>query len=1194
MPIKNTDIVLFQSQDNTDNDNGGGRRINEPVADGAVNNLFPDISRVDTVAGDVALRKVFPVVNTDDRDVYYGAHAMIRKPPSDPRVNALLFYSDSAVDTRSEVQQKIESYLVPSYEAPFYLFGTNVEGAKAATFLQRVEEQPPTVGEVYLLKEGSKEQYVRLADVNSTVIKLFYNGQDYTRRRVIVTLEQSLQTTFNGSTFVPEGKQLDGTSTFATQVADAAKFYGTKAIDQDLAEGDTLIEVDNIFQQLVPSSKQQIPIINSSAVGRSTLVVYDKNAPSTYRTNTYLNLSSGESASIGLPIVPGSVEWDNTVDNNGLLIKDGTVVGTINYTDGAITVSTSRLNGTFYYKQGKLLETYTQFSEGVYVTLENQGLVFIKNVAPVPDPQSTYVDYRANGKWYRIRGNVDGSMGNADDGLGAGAIIDNGDGTATITVTLGALPEIESTVIFAWGSSDIVDDANARLEENPVWWELQLDPFINPDDFSIQVGYWGASSTINAVTNTNSTTVDGITFVNTSVNSREIYILNTTTGLLRIYAQPGKNMEGRVMSDVPGNLYYGCNATYTYGIPEDLEDEKVLEVNPSYTNDTPGVFVLSTSPDVIKSSVDLVITVKQSTRGIVTNPWNTSESIPVTADQDGILRDSEGDAWGQVGNDGTVTIEVPSVTGNFMEERNAQLGGRYYVKVQGTRLKYEVLDIGQLEYYATTNRTYPSAKTDFYIRNTNLVCKVVTPQYIVNDFRIAVLSSVKPNYGNGIRNVFEVVGSEVISTLVPGEVVGTYNRITGLLAIDISQSSDDNLLSNTGSVTPKAQADHIATLDPRDNYYSLRHAFKVGSGDIVNSSLVVRYQTENGLQVATSNADGVITGGDIDSSKSYVDTITGAVNIEFLNPALPSSIVYDCVAETTLPLDPELLGLNPVRLPSDGRVPIFFPGAFLVIFNEQETDIGTPAAGESVTLSRNRQSYIEVVDVDGQRLAYNQYSTNRLAGSVTFNAGLELVDRQGNALTPPLRVIDRVEDMGLCTEASVNGRVSISAPLSRDYLAGDSYISSALVWGDIGARIFNIFSQQSFDQWSDEQTQSGIPAQFDNVNFPIQINNKDSFTGRWALVFTSNTTVNVISETLGTILEDVGIDTDIAPINPATGNPYFTIPSGGWGGGWTISNVLRFNTTSGAENMWVIRSVQSGALTEQTDSIDIEIRGDVN
>lgn len=1195
MPIKNTDIVLFQSQDNTDNDNGGGRRINQPVEDGAVNNLFPDISRVDTVVGDVALRKVFPVVNTDDRDVYYGAHAMIRKPPTDPRVNALLFYSDSAVDTRVEVQQKIESYLVPSYEAPFYLFGTNVEGAKAATFLQRVEEQPPSVGEVYLLKEGNTEQYVRLADVNSTTIKLFSNGEDYTRRRVIVTLEQALNFTFNGSTFIPEGKQLDATSTFATQVADAAKFYGTKAIGKDIAQGDTLIEVDNIFQQLVPSSKQQMPIINNDAVGRTSLVVYDESV-SNYRAQIYSDTSSGESFAAGVPIVPNSVSWDGATDENGLLIKDGNVVGTVSYTDGILTVISGRLNSTLYYRPGKLIETYTQFSEGVFITLENQGLVYIRNVSPIPDPQSTYVDYRANGKWYRIRGNADGSMGDAADGLGAGAIIDNGDGTATITVTLGALPEIESTVIFAWGSSDIVDDANAKMAERNYWMELQLDPFINPADFSIQVGYWGAGSSITPMTNSNSSTVDGINFVNTTIRSNEIYALNTTTGVLSIFSQNNDDFEGRVRSTATSNLlYHGNIANYTYGIPEDLEDEKVLEVNPSYTNDSEGVFVLNTSADVVKSSVELVVTVLQNSRGLVGNPWNDSESIPIVADADGILRDPEGDPWGQVDNNGTVTVEVPSVTGEFLEETTGALGWRYYKTVNSTRLKYNVFDIGQLEYYATTSRTYPSSRVDYFIPNKELVFKIVMPPYVVNNFRLRFAGTSKPSYSNSGDNfIFDVVGNEVRSPYLDGEVVGSYSRVTGLITIDRIPSSDSSVLSSSNNLDPFCTPEHIAVLDPRDNYFSLRHAFRVGSGDIVNSSLVIRYQTKNGLQVATSNADGVITGGDVDSTTSYVDTITGAVNIEFTTPALPSSIVYDCVAETTLPLDPELLGLNPVRLPSDGRVPIFFPGAFLVVFNEEETDIGTPTAGETFTLSRDRQSYIEVVDVNGQRMDYSQYTTDRLAGSVTFNAGLELIDRQGEALTPPLRIIDRVEDMGLCTEASVNGRVSISAPLSRDYLAGDSYISSALVWGDVGARIFNIFSQQSFDQWSDEQTQSGIPAQFDNVNYPIQINNKDSFTGRWAFVFTSATTVDVISETLGTILEDVNIGDDIAPINPATGYPYFTIPSGGWGGGWVTSNVLRFNTTSGAENMWVIRSVQSGALTEQTDSIDIEIRGDVN
>ena len=1046
---------------------------------------------------------------------------------------------------------------------------------------------------MFLLKDGSQEQYVRIADVDTTTISLYYNGQDYSRRRIIATLEQALQYTFQGSVFTPEGKNPNVTDTFATQVADAAKFYGTKAIDKDALAGNTLIEVDNIFQQLVPSSKQQVPIINADAVGSSRIVVYDE-AVSSYRVQTYKNAFAGEFVEFGQPIVPGSITWDGATDTNGLLIKDGVTVGTVNYLDGVMTVTSGRLNSTLYYRPGVILDTYTQFTEGVRITLENQGLVFIKNVSPVPDPQSTYVDYRANGKWYRVRGNADGSIGNAADGLGAGLIVDNGDGTATITVTLGAVPEIDSTVIFAWGSDDIINDAVEEFKSNAMWGEIQLDPFINPDDFSIYIGYWGASSSSsNYMTNSNSTTVDGITFENTTLNSNERYVLNTTEGVLRIYAKEGRSLEGRVLSTSATTDYYGVRKTYTYGIAEDLAADKVLEVNPTYSETTPGVFTLDSSNTVQKSSVRLTITVKQSKSGIRTDPWNDSESITVQADVDGILRDASNTAWGQVANDGTITVEVPSITGEFLEERTGSFGFRYYVKVPGTRLKYNVIDIGQLEYYADTVRTYPSSKVDEFQSNLTITYKIATPAYIVNDF-ILGLGTNKPSYtstGNSFKLI--VKGNNVYSRLYKDVIVGSFDRVAGLIEFS-PEVLPGEIFSTSNDFSPYMTPDILYTLDPREKYYSLRHVFKVGSGDIVNSSLILRYRTASGTHVATSNADGVITGTDIDSGVSYVDPITGAVSVEFTSPAIPSSIVYDCVAETVLPLDPELLGLNPVRLPSDGRVPIFFPGAFVVVFNEDETDIGTPLANDTVTLARNKQSYIEVVDVNGQRLDYNQYVVDRVVGSVTFNSDLALVDRQGDALTPPLRIIDRVEDMGLCTEASVNGRVSISSPLSRDYTAGNSYIASALVWGDIGARIFNLFSQQTFDQWSDEQTQSGIPAQFDNVNYPIQINNKDSFTGRWAFVFTSSNTVDVISETLGTILEDVSIDSDISPINPATGNPYFTIPAGGWGGGWVTSNVFRFNTTSGAENMWVIRSVQSGALTEQTDSIDIEIRGDVN
>ena len=48
-------------------------------------------------------------------------------------------------------------------------------------------------------------------------------------------------------------------------------------------------------------------------------------------------------------------------------------------------------------------------------------------------------------------------------------------------------------------------------------------------------------------------------------------------------------------------------------------------------------------------------------------------------------------------------------------------------------------------------------------------------------------------------------------------------------------------------------------------------------------------------------------------------------------PVAASSLRYSAVAYSYLPLDAALLGIDPVRLPSDGRVPIFRPGGFAVV-----------------------------------------------------------------------------------------------------------------------------------------------------------------------------------------------------------------------------------------------------------------------
>ena len=190
MTITQNDIRVFQAQDNTDNDSGGGSRTANEVVDGDINNLFPDISRIDTVSGDVGLRKVFPTVFTDNSDTYFGAHAMIRKVPTDDKVSALLFYTDDPHDRRSSAQNDIESYVVASFKEQFWLFGNHVAGSRAVTFLSEVSTPTPDVGVVYLLKQGVTEQYIRITSIETSIVTLnFASGTGsptpYERRRTV-------------------------------------------------------------------------------------------------------------------------------------------------------------------------------------------------------------------------------------------------------------------------------------------------------------------------------------------------------------------------------------------------------------------------------------------------------------------------------------------------------------------------------------------------------------------------------------------------------------------------------------------------------------------------------------------------------------------------------------------------------------------------------------------------------------------------------------------------------------------------------------------------------------------------------------------------------------------------------------------------------------------------------------------------
>jgi hypothetical protein len=81
-------------------------------------------------------------------------------------------------------------------------------------------------------------------------------------------------------------------------------------------------------------------------------------------------------------------------------------------------------------------------------------------------------------------------------------------------------------------------------------------------------------------------------------------------------------------------------------------------------------------------------------------------------------------------------------------------------------------------------------------------------------------------------------------------------------------------------------------------------------------------------------------------------------------PVAASSLRYSAVAYSYLPLDADLLGIDPVRLPSDGRVPIFRPGGFAVVGHTGKITTSV-SNGQTIDCARVRLSRVRVVGNDG-------------------------------------------------------------------------------------------------------------------------------------------------------------------------------------------------------------------------------------
>ena len=243
-------------------------------------------------------------------------------------------------------------------------------------------------------------------------------------------------------------------------------------------------------------------------------------------------------------------------------------------------------------------------------------------------------------------------------------------------------------------------------------------------------------------------------------------------------------------------------------------------------------------------------------------------------------------------------------------------------------------------------------------------------------------------------------------------------------------------------------------------------------------------------------------------------------------------------------------------------------------------------------LSRGDVDDICLKDAKGVSIEAKWYDVDLARGTITWATPLDL-----SAYTLPITVATTRDEVNRVLIADIDGTLTLQTPLARDYPKDGTYVSSALVGGDLQVRATAPIAQKTWtSEWRDERIGDDIAARLNVKDYPIKLTDAGATTDRWAIVFRDGTQFDLYSEALGFVGRFDTL-TDLTPENPATGKPYFTLPRGAFGvqGGhspWAAGNCVRVNTFGTHMGIWVLRAVQPSARRPtDTDGFDLCFRG---
>ncbi len=1146
MPIQSDDIKLLRSAVMADVPEGGGAATGIEVVDGQSNNIFPDTSSDDRASGRFRLRKVFGAAHTDDTDLLLGASFAVLSPPEDPLVHVNLVEVDEWFSERTDATDKIERYLVKGSRLLSRIQDVHYAGA---LLLQLYNIAPgtsfPEPGDTIVVRNPSgAEQYVRVLKTTLSTALVFLEGGQREINLCSCELSNELEFDLLGKAIQLTDPSAGNTAVaYSTTPSVGARFYGVKRLGIAAEIGDRSVTAeDGIYSPIVPAATVEEPVLDvyplvpRPSLSRTSAAVLTLPAQS-------LALGPGTVLRMPTAAEPTTVAFTHgatafTTNNAGEVLQGTTVVGTVDYRNGTVTMSGSAPSYgtqslTLSYRPATVVGALAH-SASQEITTGNQGLAWVFAFDPPPAPGTLMVSYMAQGRWYTLEEDGTGRLSGADSSYGSGTISFQ---TGSLALSLGAIPDVGSDIIFLWGDAETAQAATGLPTR--AWAAIPLAEPPAPGTLAFEWGRGG--TTYNASLAANGT-------VTGPAQIREVERLDG--GTYRVLFSPDTMPDGLI------SVSYESQAE-----------------NAAFTNDGGGNYTLSGAPIAVGSLRFRLFATASTGLTYVFNCFSRGTDVYARTPAGNTVIGTINNTTGAVSlAAGGVTLSSTRVERTSSSSWQGGSDPWYYDRVitENTSYTLDVDGVLQMGYLPAAGASVQSV--------------AVSPPWLIEVTPAVGLNLVT----NGLAFTWAgAVHASRDGALSRGWHVGT------AATTPVGSVSSEGLIS-MGQSLPGGSSNSVAwanaALDAASMLNVYQGVFRVGVAPIKAGA----FQLQAGAVIGSANSGGVLSGG----FDGLVDFVRGIVRwaVDDLGastgvPVRADEVTYNAVYLQYVPLDEDLLGVKTTRLPLDGRVPIFRPGGQVLVHNTLPTVLPNPVTlGTAYDLGRERIAAVKVRTVAGIKVPGDRYTVNFNAGTITFPIGTDL-----SGFDQPFTVHHRIEDELLVLRADISGRLDLVAGLTHNYPAETSYVSSKLRKGDLFARTFGYIEQSAWTgAWSDELIGSAPTAGFNDIDYPIEVTNRGAITERWAVIFTGATQVRVVGENVGQVLTNVSITTAIEAINPQTGAPYFTIPDLGWGGGWSVGNVLRFNTAACGAPAWAALTVLQGPPSVQSDAATIAFRADVD